>query len=302
MPNAPFARVIAAIATPFCTDLAIDVERMIAHATWLFDHGCDGLVLFGTTGEAASLTLDERKRTFDVLIASGIAANRIVVGTGCCAIADTVELTRHAGAAGAAGALVLPPYFYKGVSNEGIVRTFDYIVAGCGPSLPPLYLYHIPQLAGAGFSPELVGKLIDTHGARIRGYKDSSGNWDNTQTILSRFPALEVYVGSEALLLETLRAGGAGCISGSVNVQPAPVRDVLDNFQSANADTLQAAASAVRTALEKAGPFVAVIKAVLCRIHHYDGWAVTRPPLDALRNAPAESLLSELRARGLTGV
>jgi len=298
----PFAHIIAAIATPFRADLGVDNERLTAHARWLFDHGCDGLVLFGTTGEAVSLTLDERKRTLESLVASGIAANRIVVGTGCCATADTVELTSHAGDAGAAGALILPPYFYKGVGDEGIAQAFDRIVTGCGASSPPLYLYHIPQVAGAGISPDLVARLIETHGGKIRGYKDSSGNWSNTQSILARFPALEVYAGSEVFLLDTLRGGGAGCISAGVNVQPSAVRDVMDNQRSCNADISQAAATAVRMALEKSGPLIAATKAVLSRIHRHEGWTTTRPPLVTLPDTAAERLLVELRALGLRGV
>src|ERR1700722_15289333 len=195
MSNAPFARNIAAIATPFHADLGVDFEQLIAHARWLFDHGCDGLVLFGTTGEAVSLTASERKRTLEALVAAGISADKIVVGTGCCAVADAIDLTRHAADAGAAGALVLPPYFYKSVSEDGLARYYDLIISGCGTSLPPIYLYHIPQLAGAGISPDLVAKLVDRHGDQIRGYKDSSGDWSNTGAILARFPALDVYVG-----------------------------------------------------------------------------------------------------------
>jgi len=144
-----------------------------------------------------------------------------------------------------------------------------------------------------------VGQLLDRHGSKIRGYKDSSGKWDNTQALIGRFPSLEVYVGSETLLLETLRAGGAGCISAGVNVQPAAVRETADNWRAENADSFQAAAEIVRTILEKSAPLIPAVKAVLSHLHRHDGWITTRPPLDPMPNAAAQRLMLELRACGL---
>jgi 4-hydroxy-tetrahydrodipicolinate synthase len=301
MTNSPFARAVAAIATPFRADLSVDFEHLIGHAHWLFENGCDGIVLFGTTGEAASLALHERKTTLERLLAEGISADSVVVGTGCCAVADTVELTRHAGMAGTAGALVLPPYFYKGISDAGIARYYDRVIADCGALLPPLYLYHIPQVSGLGISPDLVGTLVERHGDKIRGYKDSSGSWSNSQTLLNRYPALDVYVGSETLLLESLRAGGAGCISAGVNVQPREVGKVVEHWQSNEADSLLVAADDVRKSLEKAGPLIPAIKAVLARIHGHEGWAIPRPPLEPLPAPIAISLLADLRRLGIEG-
>jgi 4-hydroxy-tetrahydrodipicolinate synthase len=299
MSNAPFARNVAAIATPFQPDLTIDLGLLIAHARWLFDHGCDGLVLFGTTGEAVSLTAAERKRSLEALIAADIPAEKIVVGTGCCAVADAVDLSRHAADVGAAGVLVLPPYFYKGVGDDGVARYYEGLIGGCGASLPPLYLYHIPQLSGVSVSPDLLGRLIDRHGDKIRGYKDSSGNWSNTESILSRFPELDVYVGSETLLLEAMRAGGAGCISASVNVQPNVVRAAIDAWRSSDAERLSSRANAVRRALEKSGLLIPAVKAVLARIHGNYSWAITRPPLEPLPGLGAEMLIADLQACGL---
>ena len=298
----PFARVIAAMATPFDRDLNVDSERLSAHARWLLGNGCDGLLLFGTTGEAASLSVRERKQALDSLLGAGIPAEALLVGTGCCALADTVELTRHAGGAGCAGALIVPPFYYKGVGDEGLARVYDRVVAECGSSLPPVYLYHIPQVSGVGISPALVGTLLERHGERIRGYKDSSGNWNNTAELLARFPLFHVYVGSENLLAENLRAGGAGCISAGINVQPSAVRRLADGMAGDNAAELHAAANAVRLALEKTGPLIPAVKAVLSMIHRHEGWAVPRPPLEAMGAARREALVSELRARGVAGL
>ena len=301
MTASPFARNVAAIATPFHPDLGVDCERLVAHARWLFENGCDGLVLFGTTGEAASLTVAERKAVLGRLAAANIPPETIVVGTGCCAIPDTVELSRHAHAVGAAGALILPPYFYKGVSDDGIAAFYDRVIEGCGAELPPVYLYHIPQVAGAGVSPALVARLVARHGERIRGYKDSSGDWRNTADLLARFPALAIFVGSEVLLRETLQAGGAGCISASVNVQPARVRKAIETWRGSEGEAAQAACAAVRKVLEQAGPLVAGVKAVLARLHRHEGWTVPRPPLDALPEAAAQKLFAALQALGLEG-
>ncbi len=299
----PFARVTAAIATPFkAEDLSVDSDLLIAHAKWLLGHGCDGLVLFGTTGEAASLTAGERKTALERLIAGGIPARVLLVGTGCCAIADAIELTQHSARLGCAGALVLPPFFFKGVSEAGTARYYDALIAGCGEELPPLYLYHIPQVSGVAVGPDLIARLIARHGGRIRGYKDSSGQWRNTAEILSRFPHLHIYVGSETLLLDNLRAGGAGCISASVNVQPSAVRRLTDGWCGKDADMLQANATAVRMAMERSGPLLPATKAMVGEIHGAPAWFAPRPPLDPLPDAARAALRAELRALDVEGL
>lgn len=298
----PFARVIAAVATPFRSDLTVDVERLVAHVRWLLGNGCDGLLLFGTTGEAASLAVAERIGALEAVLAGGIPAEKILVGTGCCAIADTVELTKHAFQARCAGALIVPPFYYKGVSDDGVARFYDEVVSGCGSSMPPAYLYHIPQVSGVGVSPKLVAQLVERHSERIRGYKDSSGQWTNTAALLSRFPSLHVYVGSENLLLENLRHGGAGCISAGANVQPARVRRVFEHAHEKDAKEMLAAANAVRFALEKTGPLIPAVKAVLAALHRDESWLTTRPPLDVLTDNKRDALLLELRALGLEGL
>ncbi|MGD0191208.1 MAG: dihydrodipicolinate synthase family protein [Rhizomicrobium sp.] len=298
----PFAHTVAAMATPFTAGLAVDHRQLVVHAHWLLENGCDGLLLFGTTGEAVSLSIAERKETLEHLVAGGIPAERLLVGTGCCAVADAVDLTLHASGNGVAGVLVLPPFFYKGVSDAGIIRYYDRIVAECGERLRSLYLYNIPQVAGAGASPHVVDELVARHGRKIRGYKDSSGDWNNTAAILKAHPALEMFVGSESLLMENLGAGGAGCISAGVNIQPAQVRNVIHTWRNDGGAGSSAKANAIRNALEKTGPLIPAVKAALAAIHAHDDWAITRPPLESLPRDAAERLLSELRALGLAGI
>ncbi len=291
-----FAHVTAAIATPFrADDLSVDFALLVRHARWLLDNGCDGLVLFGTTGEAASLSLAERAAILKALLQSGIDPRRLLVGTSACAVADVVELTRSCAELDCAGALIMPPFFYKGITVEGALNFYSEVIAACGRSLPPVYLYHIPQNSGVAVGAELVGQLLERFGAKIRGYKDSSGQWANTAEIRERFPQLETFVGSEALLLANLRAGGAGCISASVNVQPAATRRLYDNARGAQADALQAEVASVRRILEQAGPILTTTKAALAAIHAEPAWALPRPPLVALQQAEREALVLRLR-------
>jgi len=303
MPANAFAHVCAAIATPFgAHTLAVDLPLLAAHARWLCDNGCDGLVLFGTTGEAASLSAGEKSAVLQHLIDAGIPARSLLVGVSGCAIPEVIELTRYAARLCCAGALLMPPFFFKAVSPQGAARFYDEVIAGCGTELPPLYLYHIPQNSGVPVDAALTARLLEHHGERIRGYKDSSGQWANTTEILRSFPQLEVFVGSEVFLLDTLRAGGAGCISASVNVQPAAVRRVYDEWRCARADALQAHASAVRRTLEGAGPIISATKTALAGIHREPAWALPRPPLDALGGEASAALIERLRALGVAGL
>ena len=297
-----FAHITAAIATPFRDDLSVDFELLVRHAHWLLTNGCDGLVLFGTTGEAASLSLAERTSILERLLKSGIEPRRVLVGTSACAVAEVVELTRRCAQFGCAGALIMPPFFFKGVSVDGALRFYAEVFALCGTALPPVYLYHIPQNSGVAVGPELVGRLLERFDTSIRGYKDSSGQWANTAEIRARFPRLETFVGSEALLLNNLNAGGAGCISASVNVQPAATRELYDNWRSARATSLQEALAGVRKTLELAGPIISSTKAAIAALHREPAWAMPRPPLDALQESQRDALASQLRELKLAGL
>ena len=303
MPPKAFAHVLPAMTTPFKPgSLEVDTGLLAKHARWLLANGCDGLVLFGTTGEAASLSVAERKSTLEKLLEADIDAGKVLVGTGCCAAADTVELTRHAARLKCAGVLFLPPFFYKGVSDVGTALAYDMAIAGCGSEIPPVYLYNIPQVSGVPIGSDLVAQLIDRHGDLIRGYKDSSGQWANTAEILSRFPQLHMYVGSEQLLLANLRAGGVGCISASANVQPAGLRRIFEGWRGPSADGLQASATEVRLALEKPGPLLPATKAMVGEIHGEPAWFMTRPPLVPLAEPARAALREKLRALGVEGL
>jgi 4-hydroxy-tetrahydrodipicolinate synthase len=223
--------VLAPVVTPFKADLAPDRERFIKHCRWLLSQNC-GLAPFGTTSEANSMSTDERISLLDALVAAGMDPSRMMPGTGCCSITETVALTAHAVKHGCAGVLMLPPFYYKDVSEEGLYRYFSEVVQRVADARLRIYLYHIPPVAVVGITPKLVERLLKAYPSAIAGMKDSSGDWNNTKTFLDAFAksGFDVFVGSESFLLANMRNGGAGTISATANVNPAAI-DAL--YQSA---------------------------------------------------------------------
>jgi 4-hydroxy-tetrahydrodipicolinate synthase len=213
MPVLDKLRVLAAAATPFNPDFSVAREEFVRHCQWLLASGCHGLVLFGSTGESASLTRMERQGLLEALLKAGIPADRLIVGTGCPALGDTLDLTRHALANGCTRVLVHPPFFFKGVSDDGLAAYYAAMIERMNDSRLRVYLYHFPQTVGAGISTGLANRLIREFPEVVVGYKDSSGDWANTQRVRAECPALDLYVGTEARFLDLKRAGGTGCIS-----------------------------------------------------------------------------------------
>jgi 4-hydroxy-tetrahydrodipicolinate synthase len=284
---------IAPALTPFDETGRPDHARFVAHAKWLLEEGCTGLAPFGTTSEANSLGLQERKQLLESLVEAGISPAKLIPGTGCCAVEDTVQLMRHALGLGVAGALVLPPFYYKGVSDEGLFAHFAQVIEGVGDDRMKIYLYHIPPIAQVGFTLDLIGRLADAFPKTIVGLKDSSGDWENTKSIIEAFPQLKIYSGSELAMLKCLRAGGAGVISATANVNAVGLRALLDGFEGTKADALQAAASAIRKAVQQR-PLIPALKAIISHYRDDPLWAAPRPPLIALDDQAADALISEL--------
>ncbi len=279
-------------ATPFAADMSPNIPAFVSHCQGLLRDGADGLAVLGTTSEANSLTLDERIALIDSLPAAGIAADRLLPGTGACAVGDAVYLSRHAARLGCAGVLLLPPFFYKGVPDEGLYRYVADIVAGVGDSRLRIYLYHIPQMAGIGWSPDLISRLLADFPDTVVGLKDSSGDWQNTRTILETFPGFAVFPASEAVLTEALALGAAGCISASANINANGIANLIARLRCGeDAADAQKAVSAVRTAITRF-PLVPAIKAVLAERTGDGNWARLRPPMMALDDGQ----LADLRA------
>ena len=279
--------------TPFAADLAVDRARFVAHCTWLLEQGANGLAVFGTTSEANSLSNGERMQLLDHLIDHGIPADVLMPGTGCCALPDTVALTRHALEHGALGVLLLPPFYYKNVSDDGVFASVAEVVQRVADSRLRIYLYHIPPMAGVGFSLPVIERLLKAFPGVVVGLKDSSGDWKNTESLLKAFPGFEVFPGSETYLLDALRLGGAGCISATANVNVAAMRRLLDAWTSATAPALQAQLTAVRAAIQKY-PLVSANKAILAQAQADPGWNVVRPPLLSLTPETTAELLRTL--------
>lgn len=295
--NRRFAGVLVPVATPFTPDLQPDPDRFVEHCRWLLSRGADGLAVFGTTSEANSLSVDERMQLLDTLITEGIDPQLLLPGTGCCALTNTVLLTRHAMRKGCGGVLVLPPFFYKGVSDEGIFANIAEVIERVGDERLRIYLYHFPGMAVVGYSLEVIERLITAYPSVVVGIKDSSGDWAHTQAILQRFPQLDVFPGSEAFLLSALRAGGAGCITATANVNASMIRKLYDQWQTPQADTVQAEVTAVRKTIE-AYPLIPAVKWILAHYRNDPQWATLRPPLMALTGSQGQDLIEHLKQSG----
>ncbi len=287
----------APVLTPFQDDLSPDAGRFAAHCRRLLDDGCTGLVLFGTTGEANSLAADERIALLEAAVAAGVDPAKLLVGTGLCAIPETVRLTRHAVGLGCAGVLMLPPFYYKGMSDDGLCRAYAEVIERVGDGGLRVYLYHIPEVSGVAITHRLIERLLASYGTTVVGIKDSSGDWDNTRGLLERFPDFTVFPGNELYMLEALRRGAAGCITATANINAAGLRRLYDNWRTAEADALQDAASGVRRAAQSK-PMIPGLKRVVARVSGDDGWLNLRPPFVGLDEAEAAALFAALEDAG----
>lgn len=289
-------RLYSAVATPFNEDGSVNISMMVEHCSWQLDEGCDGLVVFGSTGEAVSLTKEERMATLSKLVLAGLPGERLLVGTGCCATADTVALTSHAHDLGCYGVLIMPPFLFKGLSDEGIQASFRDIIKGVGAHDLNIYLYHFPKLSGVPISSDLVNKLKAEFPNNINGFKDSSGDWENTKGIIENCPGINVYSGTEIPLLNVLKAGGAGCISASANTQARQIKAVVTAWAEGDETAMRAAqtrATANRIKLNDY-PMVGAVKAGLAARTSNDTWLNIRPPLVGIDPAEAKALLRSL--------
>lgn len=289
------ARVLAPVVTPFDGNLRPDAARLARHCRWLVENAV-GLAVFGTNSEANSLSTGEKIELLERLVAAGLPPQRMMPGTGCCALTDSVALTRRAVELGCGGVLMLPPFYYKDVSDEGLFRSYAGIIDRVGDARLRVYLYHIPQIARVPISLGLIERLLRDFPQTIAGIKDSSGDWDNTRAMLERFQprGFDVYAGSERFLLDTLRAGGAGCISATANVNPGPIARLAANWRAADADARQADLDGVRARFEG----YVMIPALKAAIAHYTGdpeWLRVRPPLVELDEDEQRRLIGMLR-------
>ena len=287
--------VLAPALTPFNQRLEPDVGRFVAHCRWLVDNHA-GLAIFGTNSEAASLAVSERIFLTDAILEAGIPAAKLMPGTGACSISDAVTLTRHAVQSGAAGVLMLPPFYYKGVSDDGLFGYYAEVIERVGDARLAIYLYHFPQLTQVPISLSLIERLLKRYPKVIAGAKDSSGDWSNSKAMIDTYArsGFDVFPASESLLSKSLAIGGAGCISATVNVNPAGIHALYEQWDSAQGDGLQAQADTVRKIFQTV-PMIAAMKRVVSEFAHDPDWRVVRPPLTAMDDGAAATLLDSLR-------
>jgi 4-hydroxy-tetrahydrodipicolinate synthase len=289
--------IIAAAATAMTSDFSVDMGRTTAHWFRLLDSGCHALAVFGTTGEANSLGVAERMATLEAAVKTGVPVERLWPGTGSCALPDAIDLTRHALELGVPGVLVLPPFYYKQVDDEGLADWYSTLIDNVGHARLSLILYHFPQLSGIPITPGLIDLLLKRHPRNITGIKDSTGDLDSALGFRRAFPELAILPGADPLLLPLLEQGGAGCITAIANVASPLLRLIWDHHADPagrdRAETAHAMVCDLRDAL--AGPnLVARIKATLARTRDDPEWGHTRPPLRPLTPEQTATLWSEL--------
>ncbi|MGB3245815.1 MAG: dihydrodipicolinate synthase family protein [Sulfitobacter sp.] len=290
--------VLSPVVTPFDEDLRPDIAQLAAQCRWLLSNDV-GLALFGTNSEATSLGLDERCEILDGLVQAGIPVSRMMPGTGTCSIADTVKLTNRAVKHGCPGVLMLPPFYYKGMSDDGLFAYFSEVIERVGDANLRIYLYHIPPVSQVPLSMALIEKLLKAYPKIIAGVKDSGGQWDNTQAMITAFgkDGFDVFAGSETFLLQTMQAGGKGCISATANVNPAAISHLYKTWTAADADAQQAALTATREIFQSY-PMIPALKAAVAQHSGVEGWATVRPPLVALNDTQRQNLAAGLQAAG----
>ena len=292
-----FSGVLSPVVTPFNADLTPDADRLIHHCQWLLSQNV-GLAVFGTNSEANSLSVDEKIELLDRLVDAGIDPGRMMPGTGCCALSDSVKLTRKAVELNCRGTLILPPFYYKGVSDDGLYDSYARIIDQVGDARLNIYLYHIPQMSSVPIPLNLIERLIANYPDTIAGIKDSSGDWDNTKAMLDRqWDNFRVFAGSESLLLANMRNGGAGCISATANVNPAAICRLYDEWQDEHSDIKQKNLDEVRGIFQKY-PMIPALKAAMAHYGKDPAWTTVRPPLVTLTGDQQAALAADLKKIG----
>ena len=287
--------VIAPILTPFNDDLSVAASLYLAHAKWLFDQGCAAIAPFGTTGEALSVGIDERIDAIRALIDGGIDPARMIPGTGLSNVADTARLSRACLDMGCAAVMTLPPFYFKGVSEDGLYLHFKQLIETIGPDAR-IYLYHIPPIAIVGVPPTLAARLHAEFPEQIVGIKDSSGDWDNTRALLD-IEGMIVYPGSELPLLEALELGAPGCITATANINAGAIAKIVDLYDQgdiAAARALHETVSRFRLIVQDYDPIPAQ-KRLLAIVTGDVRWATVRPPLTAMSAERGDELAAILK-------
>jgi 4-hydroxy-tetrahydrodipicolinate synthase len=280
-------------------DLAVDLHRVVAHNRWLLENGCDGVAPLGTTGEANSLSVDERLAILDTLADAGITGAQIIAGVGCCAFPDTVTLTKRALDNGAGGVLMLPPFYYKAPSENGLFAAYANIVEQVGDPALQIYLYNFPQQVGFELPISLVARLHEAFPDTIVGMKDSSGDWPRMKRIYVELPTFRLMPGSEEFLVPALRLGAAGCISATVNVNAPYAGETYRHWQDDDADERQAHLTQLRQAFNGM-QVIPAMKAYFAQTWDDNSWTHVRPPFQVANPKDLATASERLAAADFT--
>ncbi len=293
MSHSPYKGVFTAVLTPMKADLSPDLDLLAAHCKWLLANGGDGLGVLGTTGEANSFGLKERISIIEGLVERGVPADTMMPGTGCCAAIDTINLTQAALKAGAKGVLMLPPFYYKNNTDEGLFQAFANVIDGIADDRLKIYLYHFPQMSGVPITYGLIEKLLKAYPETVVGMKDSSGDLENMAGAAERFPGFACFAGADDLMLPLMRRGGVGCITAAANVSSKLNAEVYRLYrecgESAELEAVQAKLTELRKTVS-AFPYPPALKALMARHSGNDGWLNIRPPLMRLSDADRQKL------------
>jgi 4-hydroxy-tetrahydrodipicolinate synthase len=289
------AGIVPAALTPMHDNGSPNITLLEQHCRRLLAQGCSSILILGTTGEANSFTTAERRTILENVIAGGIPADKLIVGTGCCAVGDTVELTRHALSIGVDRVLMLPPFFYKNVNDQGIFDAFASTIERVNDTRLRLFLYLIPQMSGIDMSADLVERLHREFPNTVVGLKDSSGNWPATETLCRRLGAsMYIMVGTEALLLRGMEAGASGCICATANVAAQSIIALYDKRNDPSAASLERSVNDMRVAFESF-PLIPALKTYMALTSGVATWRNVRPPLTQLTPTETSQLLSRVQ-------
>lgn len=293
----PIRGVFSAATTPVGSDGKVRLDLFTQHCRALLDEGCHGIALLGTTGEANNFAVSERHSMLEAALKSGIHGDQLLPGTTCCNLPEAISLTRHAVEHGVLGCLMLPPFYYKGVSDEGLYRYYASVIEGVANERLRIVLYHIPQVTEVPLSHDLIERLTTEFPDTVVGIKDSSGDFENMKSMVERFPGFSVLAGADPLMLSLLKAGGAGCITATSNLRADALRTVWDNWQNPQkTDEVEAAQDRINAWRGLATSYVQLptIKAMVAKARGHDDWVNLRAPLIPLSKDERQNVWAEM--------
>ena len=288
--------VLSPVLTPFTANGDVDHQRLLKHCQWLAANGV-GHALFGTNSEANSMSVRQKMDALTKLIEGGLDPSHIMPGTGATAIDAAVSMTNHALAHHCAAVLMIPPFYYKDITDDGLFAYFSEVIQKVGNSALQIYFYNIPPVTKITLSLSLLDRLVRAYPKTIMGMKDSSGDWSYTESVIKLLAphGFRVYAGNEAFLLRTMKAGGAGCISATVNMNPKAIAKLAAHWEDADAAEQQIGLDRVRSVFDK-HQMITGMKTALAFFSKDPDWLRVRPPLMQLSGDQQGQLMGELKA------